>query len=400
MTARASLLCAAALWLIGHAAARAQAQPLCDDLPNPLYLQVGDTQEPLIKALGRELRDEARPISLIYVTSGSCTNVEAIYSGVPITANPKYVPSSEEDAGWKAADPAPSCTIAAEGHAVDVANSALFVSACNPDDPPDGVALFQGPVQGYGFVVPEASKQVAITAEEAYFVFGFGSAGKVTPWDDEAFMFIRPTTKSTLLTLAAAIRVPGSKWRGVQLDKSSEVLSSVSASAQPEKTIGILGVEIYDHNRDAVNVLAYRAYDQARAYYPDSTRTSFDKRNVRDGHYTPWSPTVWLTHVGGDGEPEDADAAYVIDLITGKPAAPAPSFEPLDLVIGVGLVPDCAMQVTRSHEGGDLSLYQPDEPCGCYYESKVGAPSDACVACDDDDACKTGACRHGFCEAR
>src|SRR4051812_3461850 len=66
----------------------------CSDLPNPIYLQVGDTQEPLMKNLGRALRDSsANPMTIVYVTSGSCTNIEAIYADTKITKNPFYVPS-------------------------------------------------------------------------------------------------------------------------------------------------------------------------------------------------------------------------------------------------------------------------------------------------------------------
>jgi hypothetical protein len=385
------------LWQVTNAAA----EPLCDDLPNSIYLQVGDTQEPLMKALGRALANSTvRPVTLIYTTSGSCTNVEAIYQGIPITVNPKYVPSKSDAPDWKTSDASPTCTIATGGHAVDVANSALFVSACNPDDPPAGVRLFQGPVQAYVFVVPEASTQRAITAEEAYFVFGFGNDDMVTPWNDEAFMFIRPVTKSTLLSLAAAIRVPGAKWRGTPFDKSSDVLNAVASSTSPEKTIGILGAEIYDSKRDTINTLAYRAYGQRHAYYPDSTSTAFDKRNLRDGHYLPWAPTVWLTHVDSEGKPTNDLAAYIIDLILANQIDPQPEFEPLDIVIGVGLVPDCAMKVTRSYEAGELSLYEPQEPCGCYYDSKVGTAPESCIACSLENPCEKGVCRHGFCEER
>ena len=41
------------------------------------------------------------------------------------------------------------------------------------------------------------------------------------------------------------------------------------------------------------------------------------------------------------------------------------------IVANVGLVPDCAMRVTRSFEGGPLSLYKPVESCTCKYESTV-----------------------------
>jgi hypothetical protein len=391
---------------LAYVPSHAAAQTLCKDLPNPVYLQVGDTQEPLMKALGRALRDDTgEPTTLIYVTSGSCTNIEAIYTGVAITKNPSYVPSLAENPTWKTSDPSLTCVIEAGGHAVDIANSALFVSSCNPDAPPSGIGLFQGPVQGYGFIVPEHSSQTAITAEEAYFVFGFGNDSMASPWTDESQMFIRTVTKSTLLTLAATIHVPAAAWRGQRLDKSSDVLSGVlAAGATPdtaEKAIGLLGVELYDKNRSNVNVLAFRAFDQRYAYFPDSTSEATDKRNIRDGHYVPWSPTVWLTQVDGDGAPADATHKRIIDAILGNETAPATRFEPLDLVIGVGLVPDCAMRVTREYEAGPLSLYAPEEPCGCYYDAKVTGTSRAdCATCDDSTPCATGTCRHGYCEER
>ncbi len=43
-------------------------------------------------------------------------------------------------------------------------------------------------------------------------------------------------------------------------------------------------------------------------------------------------------------------------------------------------------------------LYEPDEPCHCFYESLVGQASAACVACSGDATCGGGTCRHGFCE--
>lgn len=372
----------------------------CSALPNPVYIQTGDTQEPLMKALGQKLRQsQVNPMTLVYKTSGSCTNIEAMYKGTKLTTNPLYIPSAAEDPAWDPSKPAPQCTTDPNGVALDIAVSALFVSACDPSPPPAGIGLFQGPVQPYLFIAPKASSQKAITAEEAYFVFGFGSAGKVEPWTDESFFFIRTTTKSTLLTMAAAIGVPGAKWKGVMLDKSSEVLGSVATSPSPEKTIGILGAELYDENRGQVKSLAFQAYKQQHAYYPDSTATSFDKRNVRDGHYTIWSPTVYITPVDAQGNVQNPRSKYIIDMILSKTVAPAPEFDPLEIVIAKGLVPDCAMKVTRAFEGGDLSLYTPAEPCGCFFESKVGGAGSSCKACSDDGACNGGKCRHGFCEA-
>jgi hypothetical protein len=373
----------------------------CSALPNPVYVQTGDTQEPLMKSLGQKLREsKVNPMTLVYKTSGSCTNIDAMYKGTPLTTNPLYIPSMAEDPTWDPSKPAPQCTIDPQGVPLDLAISALFVSSCDPSPPPMGIGLFQGPVQPYVYIVPKASSQKAITAEEAYFVFGFGAAGKIEPWTDESLYFVRTTTKSTLLTMAAAIGVPGAKWKGVMLDKSSEVLSGVATSPNPEKTIGILGAEVYDANRDKVKTLAFQAYKQSHAYFPDSTATSFDKRNVRDGHYTIWSPTVYLGAVDAQGNLQNARVRYIVDMILSKAVAPVPDFEPLEVVISKGLVPDCAMKVTRSFEAGDLSLYSPAAPCGCFYESRVGQASAACVMCASDNECNGGKCRHGYCEAK
>lgn len=393
-------LFAAAAALVACAAAGPALAVDCNTLPNPVYLQVGDTQEPLMKALGKQLREsQVNPMTLIYKTSGSCTNIDAMFNGTKLVTNPSYVPSAAEDPAWDTSMPSPQCVIDPAGVTLDVANSNVFVSACTQAPAPAGIGVFQGPVQPYVFIVPKASSQTAIVAEEAYFVFGFGMAGMVTPWVDEAFMFIRTTTKSTLLSMAASIGVPAAKWKGVPFDKSSEVLNAVATSVSPEKTIGILGAEIYDINRDKVTALAYQAYQQRHAYFPDSTATSTDKRNVRDGHYVIWSPTVYLAPVDAQGNVTNARAKYLIDMILSTTVSPAPDFDPLSTVIARGLVPDCAMKVTRSFEGGDLSLYTPAEPCGCFYESEVGGAPATCTTCNGDADCGGGKCRHGYCEA-
>ena len=50
-------LAAAALAVAALAASSTEARaglPACASLPNPVYLQIGDTQQPLIKELGRD----------------------------------------------------------------------------------------------------------------------------------------------------------------------------------------------------------------------------------------------------------------------------------------------------------------------------------------------------------
>jgi hypothetical protein len=372
----------------------------CSELTNPIYLQVGDTQVNLMKRLGRALRDNTnKPITLVWVTSGSCVNIQAIYTGVAIAANTNmaYVPSVAEDGAWVPSSPTLTCQAPAGGKVPDIANSALFNSACTTETPPSTVELTYGPVQAYVMAVPEASSQTAITFEEAYFVFGFGLAGMVEPWSDEAALFIRTATKSTLLAWAANISVPADKWKGVRHDGSTMVVSSLQSATTPEKAIGILGAEVYDSLRDTLNVLAFRAKGQYAAYYPDSTATARDKQNVRDGHYTVWSPTVWMDKTSA-ATPVNADARYVIDLIAGKAVTPAINFDMIKIIADVGLVPDCAMGVNRAFEGGPLSLYTPAQSCVCKYESLVDTSS--CAICSDQSPCASGVCRNGYCEVQ
>jgi hypothetical protein len=170
------------------------------------------------------------------------------------------------------------------------------------------------------------------------------------------------------------------------------------ATANAEKAIGILGAEVYDAQRTTLNSLAFRAKDQYAAYYPDSTSTSRDKQNVRDGHYTVWSPTVWMDTTS-NGTPVNANTRYITEMIAGKTVAPAPNFDMIKIISDVGLVPDCAMRVKRSFEGGPLSLYMPTESCTCEYESLVAPPS-SCATCDSNNPCASGVCRHGFCEVQ
>jgi hypothetical protein len=393
---------ALSLLLLGAVPLRSARAVDCSDLPNALWLQIGDTQEPLTKYLGKALRQStSSPMTLVYVTSGSCTNIDAIYNRTPISVTPKYIPDDAQVPSWDPATAAPTCANSTStGHAIDVANSALFVATCNPAAPPADVRLYPGPVQAYTLVVPRASSQVAITAEEAYFVFGFGAQGQVTPWNDESQLFGRTVTKSTLLTWANTIRVlPATKWKGQHYDTSAQVQTAVLNSATPEKAIGILGAEVYDANRTGLKALAFQWFGQHHAWFPDSSDQAFDKRNVRDGHYAVWSPTVWMTHVDPVTQaPVDPRTQYFINLILGKQQTPAFDSNPLDIVVARGLVPDCAMKVTRSVEAGDLSLYQPAEPCGCYYDSKTGGTS--CAQCTTDAPCGTGKCRYGYCEAR
>jgi hypothetical protein len=382
------------------------ATPACSSLPNVVVVQAGDTQQNLLQRLGRVLRDNtAMPVTLVFSTSGSCVNIDNFYNhdgpfGGTTASTMQYIPSTADEPIWDITLNTCSCTIPAGSNVFpDIGNSALFISSCTTATPPTTVHFTDGPIQAYVMAVPRASDQIAITFEEAYFVFGFGTPGMITPWIDETQMFIRTITKSTLLTWAANIAVPGNKWHGMMFDKSGQVVTALQGSVSPEAAIGILGAEVYDADRSFLKELAFRSKDQYAAYFADSTSTSRDKQNVRDGHYTVWSPTVWMDNIDGSGNPVNANARYVVDLIAGHDVMPIPNFDAQTIVAQVGLVPDCAMRVQRAQgfDGSPLSLYKPTHSCTCKYLADVDSPP--CSTCDSTHPCTAGGvCRNGYCE--
>ncbi|HEY0463793.1 MAG TPA: hypothetical protein VGC79_06270 [Polyangiaceae bacterium] len=387
----------------------------CATLPGKVvYIESGDTQENLLKYLGRHLRDTSN-INIAFNLTGSCTLTNDIYTNAKVVPNGtlKYIPSTAEAPDWTVAQAEPTCTTGPEGVPVDLAISALFVESCGLGGPPSGsnLDLIQGPIQAYAFVVPNASSQTAIGSDEAYYTFGFGDENPLSPtydpWNNHNFMFIRPTTKSTLVAIAKNIGVPPAKWKGIAENASSDVVSAVAGSSSPEATIGILGTEVYDAKRTSAGIktLAFQAVGQQGAFFPDSNSAAFDKQNLRDGHYTLWSSTVYITPVTAAHVPANPAVKYIEDLVLGNPVSAPPSggtvFEALADVIQVGLIPECAMKVTRAADGGELSVYTPEAPCTCFYLSKIpgasGTPA-GCTACTSSASCAGGDCIHGFCE--
>jgi len=374
----------------------------CSELPNPLVVESGDTQEPLLKHLGQRLANSTdKPMSILYRTTGTCTLIDDVYKSkkVASASTLSYLPTTAEDPTWDPSKPSPSCTVdAAAGLDIDVGIAATYIASCAAGLPPAGKGAFDGPNQAYGFVTHKDSTETAITAEEGYLAFGLGAAGGVTPWNDEAFLFVRTPSKSTQLTLGAAIGVPAAKFKGTPFDKSTDVVNAVINATDTQKPLGLLGVEVFDANRGKLKLLAFKARQQKYAYYPDSTATAFDKKNVRDGHYFPWAPTIYITSTDVGGQPSIANAKLLIDLVQGKRTLA--DVDGLASVVAKGLIPQCAMKVSRLFDGGDFSLYTPPEPCGCFFDATVPSGSTACAKCANDGTCGGGKCRHGYCEAR
>jgi hypothetical protein len=368
---------------------------------------VGSTQQAFMQTLGRQLRDSTAVtggVTLVWLTGTSCPIVSSFRNGTPATTTMQWVPSQSENSSWTTTSATNTCTPHNGSQALDIANSVVFINSCTATPPPSNVVEVSGSIQGYLFAVPKASSQTAISYEQAYFVFGFGVAGMVTPWVDPTQMFILAVTAGTDLTIAANISVPDDVWYGKREGSLPAVVSALGSAANPEAAIGTIGTVNYDASRSTLTELAFRAHDQYAAYFTDSTSTSFDKQNIRDGHYTMWSPTFWMYYVNNVGQAVNANAKWVVDIITNQANInPTPDFDPIQASSTVGLVPDCAMRVRRSFDGGPLSLYKPAGSCTCDFLTYEPPNAVTCATCSASSPCATGVCRevvngNGYCE--
>ncbi len=351
------------------------ANPLCSSLPDPIVVAGSSAVGPFIKEMGKTLVGQASPTTLIYQKQGSCTGVAAIINdttptaacanGACITGTATY---------YDATGTALSCDLDPTGTHVDVGVSDVYADTCTGLPLPASVQQFSGPIQAMLFIAPKASQQVAITAEEAYFVFGFGAAGQAMPWTTETQLFVRNALSGTQQMIAHEVAVPAGRWKGVDKGGSQAVVDAVSGSASAENTLGIVSSDFYDAHRDTLKSLAFQAYHQHGAFYPDSTATSFDKRNVRDGHYTAWGALQLLTHITtGTQTPATAASKRFVDWVTGNTgtSGTAAPFNITDVAITANTIPPCAMHVTRASQGGAIAKFTPANECSAYYETKV-----------------------------
>jgi len=376
-----------------------------------IYIEDGDTQEPLVKKLGKLLMQSSTKLRIFYRNRPTCnirsdlfTNAQMITVVDGTTARPvRYIPASPT---FDPAAAAPTCTVpdAPPAEPIALGIGATYLSSCaqTPAQPAD-IGVFDGPIQAYGFITNKNSSQVAITAEEGYLAYGFTEGGgEAAPWVVQNLRFKRGNTASTTLTMSSAIRLlPGQMKAAADSGTSEALITSVVNSPTPEATLGILGTELYDQRRADIKLLAFKTFGQKFAYFPDSTNASFDKQNVRDGHYLPWSPTPYIAKLmPGTQTIADPNARRIYELVMGTRVGD--DVNGLLQVVQSGLIPECAMKVTRSGDGADLSLYDEPAPCSCWFEKNVPQGTTSCTACTvgNDAPCNGGKCRLGFCEAK
>jgi ABC-type phosphate transport system substrate-binding protein len=408
----AAYACGALALLFAEAQATAQTPPDCTSLKNPVFAGGSSAVKPLLKAIGTKLAMAATSsTTLIYQSSASCNGVTAFTDGMKLADAAVY---------WDATGTQQTCNVAMGGQTPDIGFSDVFPTTCTSNPLPAGVGEFRGPIQVMAFVTGAGSSETSISADAAYVAIGFhGAMNMVAPWADPNFFFFRPDTSGTKKMIATAIGLPVAKWNTAWdmtttsmhlLKGSGDVLAAVTASTNANATLGILSGDWFDPYRQPnmgkqLKVLAFKDHGQSCGYLPDSSSTTYDKLNVRQGRYAIWGPLHIIAKVGGDGKPSSPLAASVISNLTFDGLSTADKQAMIDLETGAHVIPQCAMQVSRTAEVGTQTLSTPDEPCGCYFEKKAsGSPTSSCTVCSDDTACAgtaaTPKCRYGFCEAK
>jgi ABC-type phosphate transport system substrate-binding protein len=384
----------------------------CSTLSHPVYIAGSSAVKPFAKAIAKNLAAASPPISVVYAGPGSCVGVGYMTTPTPgsLTGTGIY---------WDTTGSADlSCNLTAiTGNPVDIGVSDVFPTTCGSTYTlAPGVMDFHGPVQSMTFAVPVTSTQTSISVEAAYMVFGFGAdttADTVSPWTDPTAMEVRSATSGTQQMISAALAQVGSgfsaaKVKGVSNSGSGAVLTGLTglaAANNQEKAIGFLAMDVVDANRSSVKPLAFQFLGQSCGYLPDSSPTTFDKQNTRDGHYAIWGPLHLLTPVGSDGKtPVNPDAATIISYLTG---AVAPPFDLITVEATGGVVPDCAMRVSRTSDVGPMASYMPLHSCECKFLA-AATGSSSCQTCPDPTGTVSTACtdptkkvcNYGYCEVQ
>jgi hypothetical protein len=402
-----------------------------------VFISGSTAAKPALQALAKALATDGSPIGIIYQNPDSCLGVNDLLSGIASTESGISVLFLGPDGTTTT-----SCTLdSPTPNPVDIAVSDVFPATCGVTLP-SSVVEVQGPIQAMVFAAPggtSGSNATSISAEAAYVVFGWDATTYTVPqWNQPGSIFVRPQTSGTENMLGAAIGLASAKWANAATgSSSSQQVASGGAMAtklatvatNENATIGPLGAENVASFNNAtpapsvpLKILAYQHTGQSCGYLPDSSSTTLDKINVRQGRYAIWGPLHVLANVSG-GQPTGPHAAAVATILnyfvaTGSnpnatpymvgDSGAASAADQQSLIAAEAkpgyVVPWCAMQVMRTTEIGPEASYQPPEPCGCFYETTLGSPvaGHTCTACTTNSSCpvSTPTCRYGFCEVQ
>ncbi len=443
-------------------AVRAEAaNPPCTDAvnhPNPVFVSGSTAAQAAFQALADALGTQ---ISIIYQNPDSCAGLNDYLTGTASTesgvSNLYLDPVSGKGIACDLATPTPEVP--------DIGASDVFPATCQKNlgigaITTTGQIEVLGPIQAMTIAVPQASTATSISREAAYVVFGYDATTNIVPqWNVPTAILTRANTSGTLNMVAEAIGLLPANWANAapsatppaqQKSGTGGLFTGLATATGTAINSGIGTISdegLISNNAKAtvdggtgqtIKPLFYQHTGQSCGYLPDSTATTFDKLNVREGRYAIWGPVHFVVNKNADGSvksPHAAAATLVLNYLIATGPTPS-ALLPLPNDGGTvaitttqktamidaeatptvgGVVPWCAMHVARSVEvsanadTGEMS-YQPPEPCGCHFEVvTTGATvSPYCKACPNGNSdCNpeggTSAypvCRYGYCEVQ
>jgi hypothetical protein len=399
-----------------------------------VYVTGSSASSPYLASLSTVLAAQAAPVTLVYIQTESCQGVTDFLASTPLTAAATFWTANPDSGTGIVANTCNFTATSTPATSVlaDLAVSDVYSSTCGATLTASQEEI-EGPIQAMALVVTPGSTESSISAEAAHVVFkDIGTAAdQIAPWTDPAQLFIRQggaAGSGTRAMIGAAIGFVDADWSSAipaanVFTSSGGVLAAVAAdTANANKSLGILSVTKADTARpgstatQTVKTLAFQAKGQTCGYLPDSTASSFDKINVREGRYDIWGPLHFITATSG-GAPVSTSApgaagnaavqAFVnlVSLPTGSTIlSDAQKMSVISAAAQAHVVAQCAMRAQRTAEVGPEASFLPPESCGCYWESVAsGAKPASCTTCASSTDCAsltaTPTCRYGFCEA-
>ena len=369
---------------------------------NVIYMFGAADFGPLLRAAQPSLSANSPPYRAVFQNSSSCGGVSSVFDG---TKRLMKDPVVTTNGGWAyyfdGNGQQVNCLLDAAGNTVDVGVSDLYSPTCNSAYVPGAaVAEYLGPVVPFVLSVPATSSEQSISAEALHMVFGLGGKAPsgagvkdAAPWTDPTNYFIRNSGAASTVLTSLFADVPRTKFWGIDRLSTDNLRDSLLASTSVAASIGILSIDYYDKNRGNLRALYLQSKGQTAGYVPDQAPTTYDKANVRDGHYPLWGYVHFFTPLGPGGVPSNAASALVLRFRVQRVEQ-----QLLDDIISASLVPQCAMKVTRAAEMGDFSP-QTGLQCGCYFDYKTKGKT-SCQACKTSEDCPStrAACNYGYCE--
>lgn len=368
---------------------------------NVIYMFGAADFAPLLQAAQPLLSAGTPSYRAVFQNASSCAGVNSIFD---TTKRLMKDPANPANGGWAFyfddSGKQVNCLLNAAGNTIDIGVSDLYAPTCNPTyQPGPVVGEYFGPVVPFVLSVPATSTEQSISVEAAHAVFGLG--GQVNdarfknpmPWTDPNYYFVRNSGAASTVLTSLLVDVPPTGFWGVDRLSTENLRDSLLASTAVNQSIGIVSIDYNDKNRGNLRALYLQAAKQKCGYQPDSSSTTYDKANVRDGHYPLWGYVHFFTRLGTGGVPSTAASAMVLRF-----SVPRLEQSLVDNIIAASLIPQCAMKVTRTGEVGNFSA-QNGFQCGCYFDFKTKGKT-SCKTCSSAEDCTSAApaCNYGYCE--